>query len=287
MNATTEQPASAERKEHTPLCSSAVLDASTQPAIEIIGIKEAKRFCVDWHYSNIFPPHCMVALGYRDAKGLAGVALWGWGVRPMHTIKKLFPSLATPDYWELNRLCLRDDCVRNSESWFLARCAEWMATNQPKIKVLLSWADGVRGKPGYVYQAAGWLYGGSITTEIYTTESGEPVHPRMLTTRYGTRNKALCAQLGLKKIWGEQFIYSRMLCGHKERKALLRESSVKWTQDYPKRENLRWTIQAGEVSRETRDVPIIERSGQFRHPAPTLFDKPSASADASNDQAHR
>jgi hypothetical protein len=260
------------------------LEASFQPTIENVGLKEAKRFCVQWHYSNIFPPHCMITLGYRDAKGLAGVALWGWGVRPMHTIKKLFPSLATPDYWELNRLCLRDDCVKNSESWFLARCAEWMKVNQPKIKVLLSWADGVRGKPGYIYQAAGWLYGGSITTEIYTTKDGEPVHPRMMITRYGTRNKELCAKLGLQKIWGEQFIYARFLCGHKERKALLKETTVKWSQDYPKRENLRWTIQAGEVSRETCDAPSITRSGQFRHPAPTLFDEPSASADASNNR---
>jgi hypothetical protein len=96
----------------------------------------------------------------------------------------------------------------------------------------------------------------------------------MMITRFGTRNKALCARLGLRKIWGEQFMYSRMLCGHKERKRLLRETTVKWSQDYPKRENLRWKIQAGEVSRETCDCPTIERSGRFRHPAPTLFDKP-------------
>lgn len=239
---------------------------------EPIGLKEAKRFCVAWHYSNIFPPHCMVTLGYHDAKGLAGVALWGWGVRPRHTIQKLFPSLTTADYWELNRLCLRDDCAHGSESCFLARCAEWMAKNQPKIKVLLSWADGVRGKPGYIYQAAGWLYGGSITTEIYTTAEGEPVHPRLMISRYGTRSKVLCDKLGLRKIWGEQFIYARFMCGHKERKRLLRETTVQWTQNYPKRENLRWTIQAGEVSRETCDAPSITRSGQFRHPAPALFD---------------
>jgi hypothetical protein len=214
----------------------------------------------------------MVTLGYSDEQGLAGVALWGWGVRPMHTIRRLFPSMSTGDYWELNRLCLRDDCPKNSESSFLARCAEWMRANQPQIKLLLSWADGLRGKPGYIYQAAGWLYGGSITTEIYITDSNEPVHPRMMITRYGTRNKALCNSLGLRKIWGEQFIYCRFMCGHKQRKALLRESTVKWTQNYPKLKDLRWTIQAGEVSRETCDAPSITRSGQFRHPAPTLFD---------------
>lgn len=237
-----------------------------------IGIKEAKRFCVQWHYSNIFPPHCMLTLCYRDSKGLAGVALWGWGVRPRHTIQKLFPSLTTADYWELNRLCLRDDCVRNSESEFLARCVDWIRENQPARKVLISWADGVRGKPGYIYQASNWLYGGGIKTEIYLTATGEPVHPRLLISRYGTRSASKTAELGLQKIWGQQFIYLRFLCGHKARKKLLRESPTKWHQEYPKRQDLKWTIQAGEVSRETRDCPTIESSGQFRDPAPTLFD---------------
>lgn len=213
----------------------------------------------------------MLTLGYFDSKGLAGVSLWGWGVRPRHTIQKLFPSLSTKDYWELNKLCLRDDCPRNSESEFLARCAEWMLKNQPTRKLLLSWADGLRGKPGYVYQASGWLYGGGITTEIYVTATGERIHPRLVITRYGTRSAKKTAELGLSKIWGSQFIYVRFQCGHRERKRLLKESSTQWTQEYPKRADLRWTIQAGEVSRETRDCPTIESSGQFRDPAPTLF----------------
>lgn len=241
-------------------------------SVQPIGIKEAKRFCVRWHYSNIFPPHCMLTLGYFDSVGLAGVALWGWGVRPRHTIQKLFPSLTTADYWELNRLCLRDDCPRNSESEFLARCVDWIREHQPERKVLISWADGVRGKPGYVYQASNWLYGGGITTEIYVTATGEPVHPRLLISRFGTRSAKKTAELGLSKIWGSQFIYIRFLCGHRERKRLLKESPSQWCRSYPKKADLIWKIQAGEVSRETRDCPTIESSGQFRDPAPTLFD---------------
>jgi hypothetical protein len=236
-----------------------------------VALREAKQHCIRWHYSNIFPPHCMATVGYHDAAGLAGVALWGWGVRPLHTIAKLFPSLTTADYWELNRLCLRDDCPKNSESWFLARCAEFMAKYHPTRKVLLSWADGIRGKPGYIYQAAGWLYGGFIETEIYLTSDGEPVHPRMLITRYGSRNKAATEAMGLRKVWGKQFLYARFQCGHAERKRLLRESPNKWTQDYPKHDDLVWTIQAGEESRETRDAPSIKSAGRFRDPAPSFL----------------
>lgn len=240
-------------------------------AINLIGLPTAKDFCRKWHYSDIFPPHCMVNLAYHDADGLAGVALWGWGTRPKHTIQKLFPTLDTGDYWELARLCLRDDCPRNSESMFLAKCSDWIRENCPERKVLFTWADGIRGKPGYVYQASGWLYGGYITTEIYITSAGEPIHPRLLITRYGTRSKAVCDSLGLKKIHGKQFRYIRFLCGHKERKHLIRTSPIEWTQNYPKHDDLIWKIDAGEVSRETRDAPSIERSGQFRHPALPLF----------------
>lgn len=240
--------------------------------VKPINLQEAKRFCIDWHYSNIFPPHCMLTLGFYDSRGLAGVSLWGWGVRPMHTIKKLFPGLETKDYWELNRLCLRDDCPKNTESWFLARCVEFMKKEQPKIKVLISWADGIRGKPGYVYQASGWLYGGFITTEIYLTDSGEPVHPRMLITRYGSRSKQVTDGLGLKKIWGKQFIYAKFLCGKGSvKKALLTSPNI-WGQHYPKGGDLVWKINAGEVSRETRDAPSIQSSGRFRNSAPSLFD---------------
>jgi hypothetical protein len=232
-----------------------------------IPIESAKNLCRRWHYSNVFPPHCIVALGFYDAQGLGGVAIWGWGTRPKHTIQKLFPSLNTSDYWELCRMCCRDDLPRNTESQLLAGCETWFKEHQPDKKLLFTWADGLRGKPGYVYQGSNWNYGGFITTEIYLTEDGEPVHPRLLNTRFGSRGKEVYVKLGLKKVWGRQFRYCRFLCGHKQRKALLWESSVSWNQRYPKHMDLIWKIDAGEGSRETRDLPTVKRSGQFRQSA--------------------
>jgi hypothetical protein len=235
--------------------------------VDLVNPKDARALCLRWHYSNIFPPHCMVHLGFHDERGLAGVAIWGWGTRPRHTIRRLFPSLDTPDYWELCRLCCRDDLPRNTESQLLAACTRWFRKHQPEKVVLFTWADGIRGKPGYVYQAAGWLYGGFITTEIYLTAEGEPVHPRFMITRFGTRRREVWTGLGLRKVWGRQFRYVKFLCGHARRKRLLRESPVEWTRLYPKTRDLAWAIDAGEGSRETRDPPRIERTGRFRQPA--------------------
>ncbi len=236
-------------------------------AVEPISIREAKALCVRWHYSDVFPPHCMVSLGFYDKKGLAGVTLWGWGTRPRHTIQKLFPSLDTESYWELNRMCCRDELPRNTESQLLAGCERWFRHHQPHKVVLFTWADGIRGKPGYVYQGANWLYGGFIQTEIYLTEDHEPVHPRLMITRFGSRSKRVWTGLGLQRIRGKQFRYCRFLCSHQRRKQLLGESSVSWTRGYPKHSDLCWQIDAGEGSRETRNPPRIERSGQFRQSA--------------------
>jgi len=240
--------------------------------LEVVSVSEAKNFIAAHHYATNHPAFSKLALAWRRDGALTAVALWGLGVRPRHTIQKLFPSLTTADYLELNRLCLLDELPRNSETEFIAQNVRWFKKHKPELVLLFSWADGIRGKPGYVYQAANWLYGGFITSEIYLTEDNELVHPRLLITRYGTRNAKATAALGLRKVWGRQFRYCYFLCGHKRRKELLRESPFDWGQPYPKTKDMVWKEQkAGEVSRETHNPPRIERSVRFRQPAP-LFD---------------
>jgi hypothetical protein len=110
--------------------------------------------------------------------------------------------------------------------------------DHPSVKLLFSWADGMRGKPGFVYQADNWLYGGYIVSEFYRDATGEVVHPRLLISRFGHRDRAFANELGLVKYRGPQFRYIRFLCGHRERKRLLRESPFQWNLPYPKAKDL-------------------------------------------------
>ncbi|MEA2174221.1 MAG: hypothetical protein QOD00_1813, partial [Blastocatellia bacterium] len=189
------------------------------PQIKIISRAGARDFILQNHYARTTPSTVKVSLGWLEGDRLVGVGLWGYGVRPLHTVKKLFPSLGVENYLELNRLCLLDELPRNSESQFLSACASEILKLFPQVKVLFSWADGLRGKPGFVYQAASWLYGGFIKSEFYAAEDGEVIHPRLLISRYGTR--AVWKELGLRRIFGYQFRYCKFLCSHKERKQLL------------------------------------------------------------------
>lgn len=227
-----------------------------------------RRFVAQHHYAVICPPITKVSLGLFAGEDLVGVALWGYGTRPRHTIKKIFPSLDVGDYLELNRLCVLDSMPRNTESRFIGMMTDYLKDRFQQVKLLFSWADGLRGKPGYVYQASNWLYGGHIWSEFYMTGEGEVVHPRLLITRYDTRKKSVTLALGLSKVRGYQFRYLRFLCSHGERKRLLRESPFDWSLGYPKRKDLKWVIDAEEGSRESRELPRLQGSGRFRHSAP-------------------
>jgi hypothetical protein len=231
-------------------------------------------FVAAHHYAVRVPPHCLLSLGCFVGSDLVGVASWGFGVRPRHTIQRLFPSLTTSDYYELNRLCMLDSEPRNGESHFLRLCREYIRQREPGRVVLFSWADGMRGKPGFVYQADNWLYGGFIRTEFYVTAANEVVHPRQVITRCGRRDRAFTRSVGLRRVRGRQFRYCHFLCGHGLRKRLLRESPFRWGRAYPKKNDCVWTFEncegAAEGSRESREPPRFQGSGQFRHAA-SLF----------------
>ena len=77
-----------------------------------------------------------------------------------------------------------------------------------------------------------------------------------------------------RRVRGRQFRYVRFLCGHAARKRLLRESPVRWGRAYPKMKDCVWTFENGEGaaegSRESREPPRFQGSGQFRDAAPLL-----------------
>jgi hypothetical protein len=154
---------------------------------------------------------------------------------------------------------------RNTETRILKLSREKIIHEHPEIKILFSWADGMRGKPGFVYQADNWHYGGFIVSEFYRDKAGEVVHPRQLITRYGRRDKAFVRRLGLVKYRGPQFRYIRFLCGHKERKRLLSESSFQWDQPYPKMVDI--FLNAGEGSGVIRTATNGQGLVQFQDPA--------------------
>jgi len=203
------------------------------------------------HYSKIMPRLTKYFLdGFINGK-CVGVVTCGYGTRPLHTIKKLFPSLKTKDYFEIGKMCMEESMPKNTESAFLSKIIKWLKIHEPNRKILFTWADGILGKIGTVYMSSNFLFGGYIWTDLYITDKGEKVHPR---TSQGLTDKGdkICGHRPTKKYmidngWshykGKQFRYIYFLCNKKEKKRLLSESAEKWGIDYPKTCDILWEKQ--------------------------------------------
>ena len=211
------------------------------------------------HYSKIMPRLTKHFLGCFSDDELVGVLTLGWGTQPKATIAKLFEGLDTKDYYEIGKMCMKEEMPRNSESQMISAVVKWMKENTPERQFLYTWADGIMGKPGYVYQAANFLYGGFIWTQIYISDKGEKIHPRssrrlcdenvqyklerepdFFKNKKGERIYWLTQDFldhkGISKIFGKQFRYILPL--NKKARKLLKKSNVKWTLEYPKDKDL-------------------------------------------------
>ena len=210
--------------------------------IQIKDISKSMAFgmVVENHYSKHLPALNKIFLGgYLDGR-LIGAMTLGYGTRPQHTIKKLFPQLSTADYLENGRMVVIDDVEKPAETIFISKCMAHIKQYYPQYKLIYTWSDGMLGKPGYVYQAANFLYGGYIWTDTYITDKGEKVHPRQTNKIGGRPSKKDLLDLGWTHYMGKQFRYLLPLVKNTKRRNLLASSTVNWSQNYPKHSDLQW-----------------------------------------------
>lgn len=202
-----------------------------------------------YHYSNALPSLNKHFIGFFLNDEIVGLVTLGWGTRPVHTIKKLFPSLETKDYFEIGRMVMTDEMPRNSESQMLSQLVKYLKRNFPKIKVLFTWADGMLGKCGYVYQASNFLYAGKITTDFYLKD-GIKIHPRQTRKLFvkDENDKRLSIRPTLEQMQefniqhykGNQYRYIYFL---NDEKKLKKECLVELNRNYPKDDSLIWKVQ--------------------------------------------
>jgi len=216
--------------------------------------EEANNFIRKHHYSgDVMPRLTKERLGIILDNKIVAVLTLGWGTRPLHTIKKLFTNCVSDDYFEIGKMCLHDKLPRNSETIFLSKVKTWLKLNYPNKKFLFTWADGIVGKVGYVYQAFNMYYGGFIETDVYVDNKGHKIHPRtaqgIIKEKFGQKKNLKMGQrptfehrikLKLKRVKGRQFRYILPL--NKKYKKLIKSSNVIWNFEYPKESSLMWKV---------------------------------------------
>ena len=231
---------------------------------------KAAELVQQYHYSKVMPKLTKHYLGIFLADRMVGVLTLGCLTQPLQSIHKLFPGLTTKDYYEIGKMCMLPEMPRNSESQMLSAVIQWIKKNLPERLFLYTWADGIVGKVGYVYQSANFYYGGFIWTDIYIGPDGEKIHPRTA--------KALCQEnakflgkekvfwltrdflklKGIQRVRGKQFRYIMPLS--KPARKLLDKSTVKWTIDYPKEFDLDWKKQVDDGYEIIKQMPKIDLS---------------------------
>jgi len=223
-------------------------------------------FVQQYHYSPVVPAITKYHLGFYLGNKLVGVVTLGYGTRPRHTLNKIFPVLknntsteVSEFYLEIGKMCFSPELNgdRNSGSKIISLLIQWMRTNT-RCLFLYTLSDGIMGKCGYVYQSSNFLYGGKYWTDVYMMENGEKLHPRSckelckenLEWEQNRNNNFVKNDLsrfthdwmlekGITHYKGYMFRYIYPL--HKRSlNFLINYSSMEWTKNYPKDNELKW-----------------------------------------------
>lgn len=230
--------------------------------IELISKEKALEMVRKYHYSNTLPKINKYYVGFYLGNALVGIVTLGWGTRPKHTIKAIFPSLDTKDYLEIGRMCMLEEMPRNSESQMLSQLVKWLKKNHKEVKILFTWSDGMLGRIGYVYQASNFIYAGYSGGEMYMKD-GVKIHVRQMKSILippGAKDKRITVRPTIEEMRrysishykGKQYRYLMFLCNKNERERLFSECLIALDNPRPKDCDLSWSVRNVETGKWER-----------------------------------
>lgn len=191
----------------------------------------AKYACEHWHYSRCIPKSKLVKFGvWEDGRFIDAVI---FGVGANSELVSAY-GLQSTEGCELVRIALRDH--KSFVSEIMAKCLSKLKETNPKLRMVVSFADPEQGHNGAIYQATNWIFAGrSIASEEYIV-NGKRWHGRSLRNskpkNMTTKEYALSLDKNFKVIKGSSKLRYLMPLDKKMRKILL-----PLAQPYPKKDN--------------------------------------------------
>ena len=119
----------------------------------------AKYACENWHYSKSIPVGKLVKVGVWEHEKFIGVVLFGRGAN----YNLLKPFGLNPDQGcELIRIALTKH--ETPVSKIIAVALKFLKKSNPKLKLVVSYADADQNHHGGIYQATNWIYTGLLNS---------------------------------------------------------------------------------------------------------------------------
>ena len=135
----------------------------------------AKYACENWHYSKSIPASKLVKIGVWEDRKYIGVVIFSPGATP---------NLGSPygltqrQCVELSRIALTKH--RTPVSRILAISLKFLRSANPKLRLIVSFADRDQLHHGGIYQAANWDYTGTGSSATFYLINGKKTHPRTI-----------------------------------------------------------------------------------------------------------
>jgi len=135
----------------------------------------AKYACVNWHYSGCLPAGKLVKVGAWENGKFIGVVLFGRGATP--NLGRPY-NLGQDECVELVRIALTKHHTPVSRIASLAM--KFLSRSNPKLRLIVSFADQSQGHHGGIYQAGNWVYNGQGDPAKFYMIRGKLTHPRSI-----------------------------------------------------------------------------------------------------------
>ena len=135
----------------------------------------AKYACENWHYSKCLPVGKLVKVGAWENGKYIGAVLFGRGATP--NLGRPY-GLNQDECVELVRIALTKH--KTAVSKIAAFAIKWLKKTNPKLRLIVSFADQSQGHHGGIYQAGNWVYNGVGSPATFYMIHGKLTHPRSI-----------------------------------------------------------------------------------------------------------
>jgi hypothetical protein len=141
----------------------------------------AAKYAVEtWHYSRRMPKSKLVKIGAWEAGRFVGVVIFGVG-GGNSTRGDKYGLDPAGEVCELVRVALRDHAAPVSR--IVALSLKFLKGSNPKLRLVVSFADTTQDHHGGIYQAGNWVYTGLTEGDREFHVNGEVLHPRTIHLR--------------------------------------------------------------------------------------------------------